>query len=95
MEQRVKSLESGMKDLRDEVSKLKESLNTALLGSLDGKPGIMATLQNLVDARRTDTAKLDTLTATLDSLRLDRAKVVGIVLACGAFWALITKFVLK
>jgi len=93
MELRVKSLEDGMRGLRDEVSKLKEVLNAALLGTMEGKPGIMASLKHSIEASQANAVTLGNLTSELrrqseqiDGLRLDRAKVTGIVLAVSALW---------
>ena len=100
MEARVTALESSFTDLRKEVSGLKETINTALLGSLDGKPGMMQTLTSSLEASRINSTKLDLLTRQielhgeqLEGLRLDKAKVTGVVITCSVLWAALTTIV--
>lgn len=88
MELRVKRLEDGLKGLSDEMIKLKDALNLALLGSLEGKPGIMATLQSLHEARKQDAVTMAKLSNDMDGLRLDRSKVIGICITVSVCWGL-------
>ena len=60
----------------------------ALRGGYNGKPGVLAALQHLAEQSTLHTQQLD-------SLRLDRAKVVGIVLAVSVIWGVIYKVILK
>lgn len=94
MENRVTALEDGFKGLAKDVAGLKETLNSALLGTLDGKPGIVQTLNNSLEASKTNATKLDSITEELskhgeqlDGLRLDRAQVKGIVITVSVLWA--------
>lgn len=100
MEPRVAALEDGFKGLAKDVSGLKETLNAALLGTLDGKPGIVQTLNNSLEASKTNATKLDAITAEqrkqgeqLDGLRLDRAQIKGIVITVSALWAALATIV--
>jgi hypothetical protein len=95
-ESRVASLEVGLHEVRREVSSLKETLTTALLGDYDGKPGMRQLLNNSLEASRVNSEKLDNLSvrlnthgSQLDGLRLDRAKVAGIVVTCSILWAVL------
>lgn len=94
MEMRVTALEDGLNALRKDVNALKETLHSALLGTLDGKAGMVQTLHNSLEASRINAAKLDAVQAVqkqhgeqLDGLRLDRAKVTGIIIAVSVAWA--------
>jgi hypothetical protein len=94
MENRVAALEGGLGALRKDVTGLRDTLHSALLGTLDGKPGIVATLNNSLAASQANAVKLDSVSEEqkrqgeqLDGLRLDRAKVTGIVIAVSALWA--------
>jgi hypothetical protein len=62
---RVESLEEGVKKIND-----------SLLGTLDGRPGLRAQMDLVMDLTRKNTEQLE-------SLRLDKAKVAGIVVATG------------
>ena len=93
MEPRVSALEGGLNAVRKDVSALRDTLNSALLGTLDGKPGIVATLNNSLAASQANAAKLDLVVneqkrhgEQLDGLRLDRAKMTGIAIAVSVIW---------
>lgn len=62
-----------MEALEEDVKELK----AALLGTLDGKPGLRAQMDSVIHLARQNNEQLD-------GLRLDKAKVVGIVIATGA-----------
>lgn len=79
-------MEDGLGALRREVERLSDSLDGALLGTLDGKPGLMQTVNNSLAASQANATKLDAVGKQLDGLRLDKAKVTGIVTAVSALW---------
>ncbi len=62
-----------MEALEEDVKELK----AALLGTLDGKPGLRAQMDSVIHLARQNNEQLD-------GLRLDKAKVIGIVIATGA-----------
>lgn len=62
-----------MEALEDDVRELK----SALLGTLDGKPGVRAQLDSVITLTQRNNEQLD-------ALRLDKAKVLGIVIGTGA-----------
>lgn len=84
MELRVKSIEERMKVLEAQVNELTD----ALLGTLDGKPGALIAMHRALELCESHAVQLE-------SLKLDRAKVAGIIVACVAMFGLVYKFVLK
>jgi hypothetical protein len=86
METRVRKLEDVVKTLEVKLERLHVTLNDALLGTLDGRPGIVQTLHHSLEASRINSGKLDVLTAQVDALRLDKAKVTGIVVVVSVLW---------
>lgn len=63
---RIETVEEDVKELK-----------AALLGTLDGKPGLRALVDQLVTTSHHTASQLD-------GLRLDRAKMAGIIVATGA-----------
>jgi hypothetical protein len=97
METRVTNLEVRLTNLEHQVQRF----NDAMLGTTDGKPGILELIRSSLEASRNNGAKLDALTLklaehslTLDSIRLDRAKLIGVMFTISALWTILV-FVLK
>jgi len=81
-----------MKALEEKVGRLTDSL----LGTLDGvKPGVISLLHSVRDQSEENGQCLRRLTDQMDALRLDRAKVAGIIVTVVFACGLIYKFVLK
>lgn len=62
--------------------------DAALRGTLDGRRGILDIVKEVLDRTQTHTSQLD-------ALRLDRAKVAGIIIAVSVGWGVIYKLLLK
>jgi hypothetical protein len=100
MDTRVRNLEGRMSSLEVQVLRF----NDAMLGTTDGKPGIMELIRSSLEASRANSVKLDSLsfqltrhTETLESLKQDRAKLLGVMFAIGALWtvlAVLLKYVI-
>jgi len=92
MEPRVAALEDDLKELKAQVSRL----NEALLGSLDGRhPGVIPLLHKVERSSEENGRSLSALSAQVETLRFDKAKVLGIVMTCCALFGALYKFVLK
>ncbi len=72
-----------------------KQLEGALLGTLDGRPGLYAQVERAVAGTEKCNAKLDNLAAQTDSLRLDKAKVAGIIIATSTIVGFASKLLLK
>lgn len=65
-----------------------KELKNALLGTLDGKPGLRAQMDNVIEMTQRNSEQLD-------GLRLDRAKVAGLIVAMSTAAGLVYKLFLK
>jgi hypothetical protein len=77
--------------MQDKVGKLHDSV----LGTLDGRPGVLSRIERVGETVEAMSEKFTVMDDKLDGLRLDKAKVVGIVGSVGAVVTLVFKYVLK
>lgn len=80
-----------MLSLETQVNKLTDSL----VGTLDGRPGLMTVAEQALHCSRDNSTKLDLMSGQIDGLRLNWAKVTGIALAASTLLALVFKIALK
>jgi hypothetical protein len=100
MESRVNNLEVRLIALEHQVQRVTD----AVLGTTEGKAGIMEVNRLSLEASRFNSLKLDDLSLMLDeqnkvlnSIQQDRSKVVGGMFVMGIIWtilALILKYVI-
>ena len=88
---RVRTLEGDVIELRERVSELTSSV----LGDLRGKKGLISLVEQGNELSQRNSEQLDTQTQQLESLRLDRAKIIGIIAAVSVIMGLIYKLFLK
>jgi hypothetical protein len=91
IESRVRTLEEDMMELRERVSELTSSV----LGDLRGKKGLISLVEQGNELSKRNSEQLDAQTLQLESLRLDRAKIIGIIAAVSAILGLLYKLFLK
>jgi hypothetical protein len=91
IESRVRTLEEDMMELREQVSELTSSV----LGDLRGKKGLISLVEQGNELSKRNSEQLDAQTLQLESLRLDRAKIIGIIAAVSAILGLLYKLFLK
>ena len=72
-----------------------EEHDAALRGDLDGKLGLFAMMEQLCHRQKDNAEKLGRAVEQLDGLRLDKQKVLGLILGISAVWGVIYKLFLK
>lgn len=90
MEARIKVLEERMLALEERMRRLTESL----LGTLDGKPGVLSSMQRALELSERTAANIAQLTVQIDNLKLDRAKILGGIAVVATLSGLFVKYLL-
>ncbi len=72
-----------------------EEHDAALRGGFDGKLGLFAMVEQMCHRQIDNAEKLERAADQLDALRLDKQKVLGIVLGISALWGVVYAIFLK
>lgn len=91
MESRLQNIEARMNHVEGQV----ERLTGSIIGTLDGKPGVLALTQKSLDASRENSGKLDQITEQVEALKMNWKYAAGIALGVSFVVTLLCKFVFK